>query len=99
MDEWTVNLPEAKQAIAWVNGLDPSPAREQFKAGLIRNMSRYERYQQAAEVSSALVDPTERIRQMKIVKREWEERFPFWSNEWYGKLSQEDRDALGRKLE
>ena len=99
MDKWTVNLPEAKQAIAWVNGLAPSPAREQFKAGLIKHMSRYERYQQAAEVGSALVDPAERIRQLKIVKRQWEEKYPFWANEWYGKLPQEDKDALGRKLE
>ncbi len=95
MDIWW-GLSGAEEAIEWVNNLDLGPARDQCKARLIGNMSGG---QQAADLSVTLDDPTERIRQMKIVKRNWEERDPGAAEAWVGKLSQADRDALGRKLE
>lgn len=97
--DWSINSPGAEQAIEWVNKLDASPARGQFQTQLIQYMSRVERYDQAAELGSSMADPTERIRQMKIVKRMWEEKFPRSANEWYDKLPQSDKTAMERKLD
>lgn len=96
---WSMSSPGAEQAIDWSKNLPPGPAREQFKARLIERMSSGERYGQAADLSASLDDPAERIRQLKTIKRYWEEKSPKSSDEWYGKLPQEDQDAIGRKLE
>jgi hypothetical protein len=95
MDRWSINSPGAEEAIEWVKKLDPGPAREQFKTHLIQSMSGGERYAQAADLGNTLDDPQERIRQLKIVKREWEEKFPKQAGEWFGKLPAGDREAVG----
>ena len=69
---------------------------QQFKATLIGTMNAVERYGQAADLSASLDDPTERIRQLKDVKRRWEEKWPNDANAWFGKLSQSDKAALDR---
>lgn len=94
MDGWSLNSPGKEQAIEWVTKLDPGPAREKFKANLITSLSRGERYGQAAELSATLDDPVERLRQMKTVKRQWEEKYPKYAKDWFATLSPEDRDAL-----
>ncbi len=94
MDRWSSNSPGAEEAIEWVKALHPGAARDQFKTHLVSSMSDGERYAQAAELSATLDDPVERLRQMKSVKRQWEEKFPQHAKQWYDKLPQEQRDAL-----
>lgn len=91
MDNWSLNSPGAEEAFEWVNKLDAGPAREQFKGRLIERMSGGGRYPQAAELSASLDDPAERIRQMKIIKRNWQGK---GGEEWYRGLPQADRDAM-----
>lgn len=97
--DWSLNSPGAEQAIEWTKSLHPGPARETFKTRLITSMASGDRFQQALDLSSTLDDPTERIRQMKLVKRAWEEKFPKWAQEWYDKLPQADKDALEKEIE
>ena len=99
MDSWSVNSPGAEEAVEWVKQLDAGPAREQFKAHLIESMSQGERYAQAADLGNTLADPQERIRHLKTVKREWEERFPKQTGEWFAKLPEADRRAIDGKLD
>ncbi|MES2474930.1 MAG: hypothetical protein V4640_04050 [Verrucomicrobiota bacterium] len=99
LSNWSMNSPGAEQAIDWAKKLTPGPAREQFKATLIERISSLERYDQAADLSASLDDPAERIRQLKDVKRRWEEKWPEDANAWFEKLPQADQDAIARKLE
>ncbi len=96
---WSMNSPGAEQAIDWSKKFTPGPAREQFKGRLIESLSGGERYGQAADLSASLDDPAERIRQLKDVKRRWEEKWPKDADAWFAKLPQADQDAMGRKLE
>jgi len=99
LDDWSLNSPGAEQAIEWVNKLDPGLAREQLKARLIGHMSNFERYSQAADLSASLEDRAERIRQLKGIKRVWEDRLPKAADNWFSKLPPEDRAALERPPE
>ncbi|RYD21376.1 MAG: hypothetical protein EOP88_11640 [Verrucomicrobiaceae bacterium] len=94
MDSWSLNSPGAEEAIVWVNKLDAGPAREQFKQHMLQNMSSMGRFAQAAELAGGLEDPTERIRNMKLVKRRWDEERPQGANEWFKKLPEADKEAM-----
>ncbi|MES2438408.1 MAG: hypothetical protein V4584_05060 [Verrucomicrobiota bacterium] len=96
---WSMHSPGAEQAIDWSKKFTPGPAREQYKARLIESLSGGERYGQAADLSASLDDTAERTRQLKEVKRRWEEKWPEDANAWYGKLPQADQDALEKPLE
>jgi hypothetical protein len=99
MDEWSLNFPGVTESIKWVNGLEPGPVKEQFKNHMVGYLADLERFPQAAQLSAGIADPTGRVRQLNLVKRIWEERYPKQANEWYSKLSPEDRSAMERPLE
>jgi hypothetical protein len=91
------NSQKAQKTSEWVGNLTFSPAREQLKSALVTTMSHDNRFQLAAELSMTLVNPIERISQMKQLKSEWQEKFPKDSAKWLGKLSEADRSALEEK--
>jgi hypothetical protein len=93
--DWSINSPGAEESIEWVNKLDASTAKEQFKMKLIKQMRGFERNKQAADLAASLSDPQERLRQMKIVKQIWEERWPDAASAWFDKLPMADQKALG----
>ncbi len=93
IDNWSLNSPGAEDAIEWVQKLDASPAKEQFKMKLIKWM-RGDRNKQAADLAASLSDPQERHRQMKIVKRVWDESSPEAANAWFDNLPPADKKAL-----
>ncbi len=86
---------EQAKAIDWVKKLTPGLAREKFIARLIQGLGEGH-CAQAADLGDSLDDPEERIRQLKIVKRRWEEKHPNEAKAWYEKLPQEDKDAMAR---
>lgn len=94
MDDWSLNSPGAEQAIEWVNKLEAGPAREQFKKHMLQRMSNMDRFNQAADLAGSLDDPAERIRQLKLVKRQWDEGRPQGAQEWFNKLPEADKEAI-----
>lgn len=102
LDDWSLNSPGAEEAVKWVNGLEAGPPKEQFKSHMIGFYCAGDRYEQAAELSKSLTDPKERIRQMKIVKRNWEAQGGSQksrANQWFSKLPSEDQAAMEKPLE
>jgi hypothetical protein len=76
-----------------VKKLPPGPASDKFKLELIKRWSN-DRLEQIADVSASLSDPTQRIRQMKLVKRTLDSHVPDGAKEWLETLPQVDKDAL-----
>lgn len=98
MDEWSLNFPGVTESIEWVNGLEPGPVKEQFKNHMVGRLATFERFTESAQLSASIEDPTERLRQMKLVKRIWEERYPKSANDWFSKLPPEDQAAIENPL-
>lgn len=99
MDGWSLNFPGVTESIEWVEGLEPGPVKEQFKNHMVGHLATFERFAESAKLSTSIADPTERIRQMKLVKRIWEESHPKNANEWLSKLPPEDQTAVENPLE
>lgn len=98
ISQWSLNSPGAEQAQEWVKKLPPGPASDKFKLELIKTWSGH-RLEQIADVSATLNNPTERIRQMKRLKRTWDSYSPDGAKKWVETLPQVDRDALEKSLE
>ena len=98
MDEWSLNFPGVTESIEWVNGLEPGPVKEQFKNHMVGRLATFERFTESAQLSTSIEDPTERLRQMKLVKRIWEERYPKSANDWFSKLPPEDQASMENPL-
>ena len=96
--QWSLNSPGAEQAQEWVKKLPPGSASDQFKLELIKRWGG-DRVEQIADLSASLNDPTQRIRQMKLVKRRLESYGPDGAKEWLETLPQTDREALEKPLE
>jgi hypothetical protein len=99
LDEWSTNFPGVDESIEWVGGLESGPVREQLKNHMIGYIAELERFPQAGKLSTDIDNPTERLRQMKLVKRIWEERYPENANDWFSKLPPEDQAAMEKPLE
>ncbi len=94
IESWSLNFPGVDESIHWVKSLDAGPAREQFKEHLIEGLISGERFAQVADLSASLDDPAERIRQLKVVKRVWEERWKPGCDAWFAKLPEEIRRTV-----
>ncbi len=95
--DWSLNSPGAEEAIRWVQKLEPSPVRQQFEEKLVVDFSYHDRFKQAAEVASGIAAPEVRLRNLKLVKRQWLEQRPKSASEWFQKLPPEDQAILNQK--
>ncbi|MBK1816765.1 hypothetical protein JIN84_14155 [Luteolibacter yonseiensis] len=96
--QWSINSPGAEQALEWAKKLPPGAVSDQFKLQLIQGWGGG-RFHQAAELSASLEDPRQRIRQMKLVRRNWQTGWPDGEKAWFQKLPQADKEALEKPLE
>jgi hypothetical protein len=98
LGQWSMNSPGAEQAQEWVKKLPPGAASDQFKLGLIRRWTNF-RYEQQLDVLATLTDSTQRIRELKQLKRKLGSGHPDEVNAFFEKLPQADRDAMEKPLE
>lgn len=94
MTMWTSSPSGTTAAIQWVMELDPGPAREMLKSGLVDSLLSSLRYDRAGDVSRWIIDPAERARQMKNVYRKWTGRDPEACFKWVADMTPEDREIL-----
>lgn len=90
LSRWRRNPAGREQTMEWAKNLSPGPARDRFKIQLLGGNG----YQQDAELRASLDNPTQRILQMKIVLRRWQETSPKDASDWLAKLPVDDRQAL-----
>ncbi len=83
------------KAGAWVAGLEAGPARHRFEEKVVSQLMGMGDFGRAADFSKIIPDPEQRLRQLKIVHRGWQERNPRAAGEWLAKLPEADRAALG----
>jgi hypothetical protein len=80
--------------VNWINSLPAGPARSRYEEATILNMVSLDDYPRAATVAAAIADDDARIRQMKILKRVFDEQSKDYATKWLNNLPAKDRKAV-----
>ncbi len=88
------HLRDSAAAGAWVEKLGSGEMRDRFRQGVATGLTEEKNFDQAAEVVEAIRDPELRLRQLKVLKRQWDAHHPSGAEAWFGALSAEERAAI-----
>lgn len=77
-----------------IQTLDHGPARSAFEEEVVTHYARLDDFSGAAKIAAAIRDDDARIRQMRIIKRYWDEVSKDASAAWLATLPEKDRAAV-----
>lgn len=77
-----------------IQSLDHGPARSAFEEEAVTHYARLDDFSGATKIAAAIQDDAARIRQMRIIKRYWDEVSKDASAAWLATLPEKDRDAV-----
>lgn len=84
-----------KEMTGWLDSLPAGPARDAFYEHATRLVAANGGFEKAATYADAISDPAKRVSAIKTLRNMWTGRNPEAAGAWLGRLSQEDRAALG----
>ncbi len=92
MKEWYFQEREAP--VHMIHSLEHGTARSTFESEAIGLYTSVDDFSCATKIAGAIKDDEARIRQMRIIKRSWDEKSESASAAWQATLPQKDRAAL-----
>ncbi|WAC18959.1 hypothetical protein OVA24_17140 [Luteolibacter sp. SL250] len=77
-----------------IQSLDHGPVRSAFEEEAVTHYARLDDFSGATKIAAAIQDDAARVRQMRIIKRYWDEVSKDASAAWLATLPEKDRDAV-----